>query len=392
MVVGLCPFGDRLSCKGAPMLAYGRRKVLGLGAGLALSACSLPRGAAQQDQILRSIDARAAGDHVILPVTRDLIARMADWPMTGGGPRGGWLSGGGAPRERRIAPGDRLDLVIWDSAETSLLTAGGQRAVPLTGITVAADGRIFMPYLDRVEVAGLTVEAARQRIQTGLAAIAPSAQVQLAATAGRGNSVDLVGGVAQPGSYPLADGPVSVLSMVAQAGGPQPGLRRPLVRLTRGGRSHVTTLARLYAEPGLDAALQPGDKLMLEEDPRSFVALGAAGREQIVPFPEDRPSALTALGAMGGVNDQRADPQAVLVLREYPASAIRDGQDGPAAARVIFVIDMTTADGLFSAGRFVVHPDDVFYVSESPVTALATITQIVGQVFGAGNQARNLTE
>ena len=374
------------------MLAYGRRGFLGLGAGLVLSACSLPRGAAQQDQILGSLQGAAADDYAIHPVTRDLVARIARWPMTGRGPRGGWIAAGAARGAARIAPGDRLDIVIWDSAETSLLTAGGQRAVPLSGITVAPDGRIFIPYLDRVEVAGLTAEAARQQIQTRLAAIAPSAQVQLAATAGRGNSVDLVGGVAQPGSYPLAEGPVSVLSMVAQAGGPLPGLRRPLVRLTRGGRAHVTTLARLYAEPGLDALLQAGDKLMLEEDPRSFVVLGAAGREQIVPFPEDRPSALAALGAMGGVNDQRADPQAVLVLREYPASALGDGQDGPTAARVIFVIDMTTADGLFSAGRFVVQPDDVFYVSESPVTALATITQIVGQVFGAGNQARNLTE
>lgn len=374
------------------MTRFARRGVLALGAGLLASGCSLPRGAAQQQQILTSIEEDTGGDYAVYPVTRDLLPRLAHWPMTGTGPRGGWISGGAARGDRRIAPGDRLDLVIWDNAETSLLTAGGQKAVPLSGVAVAQDGRIFVPYLDRVEVGGLTPEEARLRIQEGLVAIAPSAQVQLSLSSGRGNSVDLVAGVARPGTFDLTDGGMTVLSLIAQAGGPQSGLSRPLVRLTRDGRAYVTTLSRLYAEPGLDTGLRGGDKVMLEDDPRTFVALGAAGREQLVPFPADRPDALQALAGMGGVNDQRADPKAVLVLRDYPARAVGDGRTGPEAQRVIFVIDLTTADGLFSARHFTVNPDDVFYVSESPVTSLATITQIVGQVFGAGNQARNLTE
>lgn len=374
------------------MPLYGRRGVLMLGAGLALSACSLPRGAAQQQQILSSIAQDPEGGYAVYPVTRDLLPRLAQWPVTGSGPAGGWIGAGAGRTERRIAAGDRLDLVIWDNAETSLLTAGGQRAVPLSGVSVSGDGRIFVPYLDRVEVAGLTPEAARLRIQDGLRPIAPSAQVQLSLASGRANSVDLVGGVARPGNYDLTDAGLTVLSLIAQAGGPQGSLARPLVRLTRGGRSYVTTLARLYAEPALDTDLRGGDKLMLEEDPRSFVALGAAGREQLVPFPADRPDALQALAGMGGVNDQRADPKAVLVLRDYPARALGDGRSGPEAARVIFVIDLTTADGLFSARGFTVHPDDVFYVSESPVTSLATVSQIVGQILGVANQANRLSD
>lgn len=374
------------------MTVFGRRGVLAMGAGFLATGCSLPRGAAQQQQILSSITEDVAGDYAIYPVTRDLLPRLDHWPMTGSGPRGGWISAGAARGDRRIAAGDRLDLVVWDNAETSLLTSGGQKAVPLNGVSVSQDGRIFVPYLDRVEVAGLTTEEARLRIQERLTTIAPSAQVQLSLAAGRGNSVDLVGGVSRPGTYDLTDGGLTVLALIAQGGGPLAGMARPLVRLTRDGQSYVTSLSRLYAEPGLDTGLRGGDKVMLEPDPRSFVALGAAGREQLVPFPADRPDALQALAGMGGVNDQRADPQAVLVLRDYPARAVGDGRTGPEAQRVIFVIDLTTADGLFSARRFIVHPDDVFYVSESPVTSLATITQIVGQVFGAGNQARNLTE
>lgn len=368
-----------------------RRHFVALSAVAIVSGCSLPRGAAQGQRILRSAAQDETTPYAVYPVTRDLLPRVQDWPMTGQGPRGGWLSGGGGRSARTIKPGDRLDLVVWDSSETSLLTAAGAKAVPLEQLTVASDGKIFVPYLDRVQVSGMTAEAARQSIQDQLTGIAPSAQVQLALSVGRANSVDVIGGVARPGSFPLGDGALTVLGLIAQAGGVSGGLEQPLVRLVRGSNTYVTTLKRLYENPSLDTVVQGGDQLIIDDESRRFIALGAAGRETILRFPSDRPTALEALAAIGGVNDSRGDPQAVLVLREYPARAVRDGVSGPGAARVIFVIDMTTADGLFSAGRFHINPDDVIYVSESPLNGFRSITQVVGSVFGLGAQIDNIS-
>lgn len=358
----------------------------------ALQGCSLPRGAAQGQQILASAAQDEGGTFAVYAVTRDLLPRVARWPMTGDGPRGPWISAGGGRSAALIKPGDRLELVVWDNSDSSLLTSNGTKAVPLSQIIVAPDGMIFVPYLDRVQVAGKTTEAARQMIQERLIALSPAAQVQLMMAPGPSNSVDIVGGVGRPGSYPLRDGRLTVLGLVAQAGGVLPELDQPVVRLVRGGRTHVTTVKRLYENPGLDTALQGGDQVIVDSDPRRFIALGAAGREQIIRFPTDEPTAIEAVAAVGGVNDLRGDPKAVLILREYGPRAVADGIRGPEAERVIFVIDLTTADGLFSAGRFAINPDDVVYVTESPLNAFRSITQTIGAVFGLGVQAARIND
>jgi polysaccharide export outer membrane protein len=380
------PLGDRM-----PHLT--RRRFAALLGAAALAGCSLPRGSAQGRRILATAGAETgAQGFAVYPVNRELVAAVADWPMTGGGPQGGWIGGGGGRRARTIRAGDKLDLVVWDASETSLLAPSGAKSVPLAQLTVASDGKIFVPYLDRVTVAGMTSEAARQSIQQQLTPIAPSAQVQLSLAVGRGNSVDMVAGVASPGTYPLEDGSLTVLELISLAGGVSASIEHPLVRLVRGGHTYITTLERLYENPGLDTVLQGGDKLIVDRDSRTFIALGAAGREQILRFPNDRPTALEAVAAVGGVNEARADPQAILILREYPRAAMGGGITGPEATRVIFVIDMTTADGLFSAGRFMINPDDVIYVSESPLTAFQSVTGVIGNVFGLGGQVARATE
>lgn len=363
---------------------------MALGAGTLVSACSLPRGAARESEILTSAETDEISGYAIYPVTRAFLPQVEKWPVTGTGPRGGWIAHRAGPSSQMIAPGDIVELVIWDSEENSLLTAPGNKVVELKAMRVAPNGTIFMPYLDRIRISGMTPETARSKIQTEMEVIIPSAQVQLAVRGGKGNSVSLVGGVGSPGTYPLHDRSTTVLNLIADGGGASTGLENPVVRLMRGGKLYVTTLARLYESPQLDTTLVGGDKVIIEEDPRTFVAIGAAGREQLVQFNKDSVSALDAIALIGGISDTRADPKGILILREYPESATRAGVNGPREARTIFVIDMTTADGLFSAKNFQIHPDDVVYASESPLTTFRTISEVIGSLFGISRQASNL--
>jgi polysaccharide biosynthesis/export protein len=90
---------------------------------------------------------------------------------------------------------------------------------------------------------------------------------------------------------------------------------------------------------------------------------------------------------MGGVSDARADPQGILVMREYPAAAVRQDGSGPGKTRMVFAIDLTSADGLFSAGRFQINSGDLVYATESPFTAAQTIFGLVDGGFAVVNQA-----
>ncbi|MEX5728046.1 polysaccharide export outer membrane protein [Rhodovulum iodosum] len=367
-----------------------RRQVLVLGAASLLSACSLPRGAAQENEILGSTKDDALAGYAIYQVSRAFLPQVAEWPTTGKRPMGGWIARQRGPSGQVIAAGDQVNLVVWDSDENSLLTSPEQKVVQMNGMTVSPNGALFVPYVDEVYVAGMTPSAARAKIQAQLEAIIPSAQVQLSLASGPRSSVSVVGGVGRPGTYPIVDRDMTVLSLISQGGGVLPSLRNPLIRLVRGGDLYVTSISRLYDNPGLDTTLRAGDKVIVEEDPRYFLALGAGGSETLIPFPKDDVSALDAMALIGGVADNRADPRGILILREYPASAIRAGMRGPREQRVIFTIDLTTADGLFSAGKFAVNPGDLVYISESPITSVDTISRIVGNFLALGSRASNL--
>lgn len=351
--------------------------------------------------------AGAARSIQVVAVTRETLPVLARWPAIprpdhprpwpqATGPRGA-----SAPV---IAPGDMLSLQIWESDENSLLTAPQQKAVSLENLAVSPAGTIFVPYVGEVEVAGRTPDDARAMLQAQVDAVLAAPQVILMHAPGRLNTVDLVGGVARPGSYPLADRSTTVLSLLAQGGGIAPGLTNPQLRLVRGGQVYGISAARLFAEPLRDLVLRGGDKVIVEADAASFLALGAAGTQTVVAFPKDRVNALEAVTLIGGLEPGRANARGVLVLREYPAVAVRaevppavpaagNGAQvppppgrAPDRPRVVFTLDLTTADGLFSARGFDIAPGDLVLVTESPVTSVRTVFGLLGQLLGITNR------
>jgi polysaccharide export outer membrane protein len=355
---------------------------------LALAGCALPRGAAMQGEILAGAESETR-DFQVVPVSRDTTGMLAHWPappaartMPGDWPANGLRS----PDSAAIASGDVLTVTIFDNEENSLLTTPTQKSTELAKVVVAGDGSVFLPYVGKVGVRGLSPDQARETLQTALATTLPSAQVIVAVEAGRQNTVDLVGGVARAGSYPIPDRSFSVLSLISQGGGVAAGLNNPIVKLVRGGRAYGISVERLFAQPARDVSLRGGDKVIVESDPRAFLALGAAGKQTTIPFPQDQLSALDAVSLIGGINPGRANPKGVLVLREYAPKQVRSDGRGPDRARVVFSIDLTSADGLFSARKFRIHDGDLVLATESPINNARTIFGLIGQVFGLANQ------
>ena len=349
-----------------------------------MTACSvLPRGAAVESEILRQSD-DAESDFAIYPVTRAFLPSVDQWPRVNE-KRLGWIGHSHGANAQVIAPGDTLNIRIWDSSETSLLTGPGQPSTDLTGVRVTPNGMVFIPYVGKVNVSGRTPDSARTAIQRSLEVVVPSAQVQVVMAEGRMNSVDLVGGVRAPGAFPMPDRNYSVLSLIAAGGGVEGGLANPQIKLVRGRSIYATSINRLYENPSLDTRLRGGDKVIIEADERYFLSLGAAGTEALHPFTKDHISAMDAVSIIGGVNDSRGDPQGILILREYPGNAVRTGVRGPRKQRVVFTLDLTDSDGLFSARNFEINSKDVVLVTESPITSTRTVLGLIGSVFGVAN-------
>lgn len=355
---------------------------------LSLAACgTLPRGAAIQSEIIKGVDEPEA-DFAVYPVTKAFLPSLAEWPRTGER-HYSWLPHSHGSNAQIIRPGDTLNVVIWDSADNSLLLTPGQRTANLTGMRVSESGTIFVPYVGKIRVSDRTPDSARQLLQRQIEAVAPGAQVQVSMVEGRTNSVDVVSGVASPGNVVLPDQDFSVLAAISASGGVSASLTNPQVKLIRGHKTYKTSLERLFDNSKLNTRLVGGDKIIVEADKRYFLSLGASGNESQFNFNRDKVSALDALSIIGGVDNSRANPKGVLILREYPSSALRAGQRGPRQERVVFTIDLTTSDGLFSARNFDIHSGDLVLATESPLSSVNVVVGLVGSAFGLINVVSN---
>ncbi|WP_299297665.1 polysaccharide biosynthesis/export family protein [uncultured Tateyamaria sp.] len=353
-----------------------------------VAACTLPRGAAIEGEVIRSADDEDAPFSVVA-VNQASIPQIGTWPATGWAGHYHWFSGTAGPKSNLIRPGDTIDLVIWDNQENSLLTASTQKNVVMPGLVVSPSGSIFVPYIDEVRIGGLSPDRARRRIEEQLEQVVPDAQVQLQFQSGPDNSVDAVGGFNAPGTYPLPNRNFSLLSMISTAGGISPALENPLVRVQRGGRNFEIRADTLYERASANVVLRGGDKIVVEEDERYFVALGATGTETIVPFTQEHINAIEALALLGGINDTRANPKGILILREYSRKDLRSDGTGPIRTQVVFTIDLTSAEDIFAARKFRINPKDLVMATESPIGSVRTVFGLIGSVVGVGNAISN---
>lgn len=369
-----------------------------LGVALLVAACgTMPRGAGLQSEVLQ--ESRAAGksavedalpsDFAVEPITRDKLGLYDGWPARAQGRGYSWPKGQGRAAVT-IAPGDTLTVSVWVSEDNSLITGPGQRVAALPPAVVSPAGQIFLPYAGQVEVGGRSQEKARALIEAAYAAVTPSAQVQLVAQSGRQSSASVVSGVASPGAFPLIDSGTTVLDMLAQAGGVPEAVKNPQLRLQRGDTTYGTALKSVLQDTEMNVPVQGGDRIFVESDARYFLALGAAGSKAQHHFPQERVSALDALSIIGGLAEARANAQGILILRSYDPGDVRADGSGPRHARTIFTIDLTSADGLFSAGEFRIQPGDLVYVTESPLLGTRNVLALIGSVFGLANTAQGL--
>ncbi|MFX0542932.1 polysaccharide biosynthesis/export family protein [Roseovarius sp. S4756] len=268
-----------------------------------------------------------------------------------------------------IRPGDTLGLTIWENVDDGLLAGEAANQTILEEVQVDGSGFIFVPYAGRIRAAGNTPEAIRRIITSKLDEQTPDPQVQVRRLAGDGATVSLVGSVGAQGVYPIERPTRTLSAMLSAAGGIVIPAEVAQITVLRGGQRSKVWFQDLYKHPEFDIALRGGDRILVEQDTRSFTALGATGAQSRVTFETQTLSAIEAIATVGGLQASAADPTGVFILRNEPAeiaNQVLGRNDLVGEQRMVYVLDLTKPNGMFMARDFSVRDQDTLYVTEAP--------------------------
>jgi polysaccharide export outer membrane protein len=350
--------------------------------------CGLPRSGPNKAEIFEG-SVLNGGDAFIVTVNPRVTRATAVTPSFGFGSD---FRNAGVMGSDIISPGDTLALTVFENVnDDPLLGNTGQRVSTLTEIQVDGQGFIFVPYAGRIKAAGQTPEGLRLAITRNLDTQTPDPQISVQRVAGDGSTVTLSGAVGAQGVYPIERPTRTLSAMLASAGGATIDPQAAIVRVTRGGQTGKVWLQDLYANPGLDIALRPGDVVVVEQDTRSYTALGATGAQNRIPFETQTLSAIEAIAVVGGLSSATADPTGVFVFRNEPAeiaNAVLGRTDLQGDQRMVYVLDLTQPTGMFEARDFLIRDGDTVYVTEAPyVQWTKTLSAITGVSGAAGDIA-----
>jgi polysaccharide export outer membrane protein len=332
-----------------------------------LSACGLPQIGPNKRQIFAgSVDKQ--GDAFVIAVNDRVTRATAVVPALGFSET---FNSAAALGSDTINPGDTLGLTIWENVDDGLLAGEAQNATLLEEVQVDGSGFIFVPYAGRIRAAGNSPEAIRRLITEKLQDQTPDPQVEVRRVAGDGATVSLIGSITAQGVYPIERPTRTLSAMLARAGGVtiQPEIAQ--ITVIRDNQRSKVWFQDLYQHPQLDIALRGGDRILVEEDTRSFTALGATGEQARVQFETQNLSALEAIAQVGGLRSITSDPTGVFIFRNEPAEVanqVMGRNDLIGAQRMVYVMDLTEPNGMFVARDFVVRDGDTLYVTEAPFT------------------------
>ncbi|MFJ4397061.1 polysaccharide biosynthesis/export family protein [Pseudomonas sp. NPDC089396] len=277
--------------------------------------------------------------------------------------------------EVRLASGDVLNVLIADTAPE-----GSSLFAPLaTGGTqlksrVDSQGMISLPYVGREFVAGMTLNQVEQMIRRKLKGITTDVQTHVELVGDLSGSVLVAGAVKTPGRFSTLQGPLTLLDAVNQAGGPV--LEPHLVNVTVRTGSQVQQFNYEDVLAGNNMVLRPNSEVVLDRARQRFVAMGAVGEPGLKDLPSQNTSLLDALGSVGGLREQNANPEGVFVFRMA---------NGANSKPTVLRLNMRDPAAVFYARQIAVKPDDTIYVTNAAVYEWQKVISPIVQTMLLGN-------
>ncbi|SFM33954.1 polysaccharide export outer membrane protein [Shimia aestuarii] len=333
-----------------------------------LGACGIPRPGPNNQEILSLQENPTTDTHVVF-VDRRITKAVAVTPVSGFPSS---LTRAQNHSADRIRPGDTLSVSIFENVDDGVLSRGGAGVSSLESLQVDEDGFIFIPYAGRIRAIDNSPERLRTLITSKLSTLTPEPQVLVRRAAGDDATVSVLGdGIASQGVYPLQRSNRRLMEMLANAGGIAATPETTRVIVLRNQTKGEIWFEDIYDNPAYDIALQAGDRVVVERDPRMFTVLGATSKQANVPFEKRELSALEAVAQVGGLDGRTANPTGFFVIREQGpqmTNKVLGRHDLAGNQTVVYVINLTEPAGLPLAQAFDIRDGDTIYVTEAPFT------------------------
>jgi polysaccharide export outer membrane protein len=259
-----------------------------------------------------------------------------------------------------LGPGDKLEVeILGDAASRALATVG-------------PDGRLYYYLLPGVDVWGLTLDEAKERIEFGLREFLTEPRVALQLRSIDSTRVWILGRVANAGIYPMA-APMTLLEAISIAGGTltssESGTTEDLADLSnsfvvRNGERLPVSFDRLLREGDMsqNIYLQPDDFVYFPSSiSRDIYVLGAVRTPKAVPRQHN-----TLIGAIS----EAGGPIKNAYLSQV--AIVRGSLDSPKIA-VLNYNEIITG----KAPNVVLEPRDIVYVPYSPYRFLTKYLDLI---------------
>jgi polysaccharide export outer membrane protein len=160
----------------------------------------------------------------------------------------------GTAPDYRLVPGDKLRIEVYKDAQLS------------QSLQVRPDGKITLPLLGDLHVAGRTPTELRDQITTQLREYVTNPTVTVIVVETVAPTVYVMGEVNKPGSIAMP-GPMNVMEALAMAGGFKDFANTKNIRILRKAGRGVQTIGFNYKDAAKGAAetvmLAPGDTIIV---------------------------------------------------------------------------------------------------------------------------------
>lgn len=255
-------------------------------------------------------------------------------------------------------------------------------------VQVNDEGNITIPYVGKVHVDGLTISEISQRISGSLKHMSSRPAVVVRPVLDETNVVMVYGAVMRTGRIPLTPNQERVVDIIALAGGPKQLSEDTIVQLTRGDRVVQAPLKLVEQTPEQDILLQPGDRLELLQEPRTFTVFGASSRVTEVSFGTPTLSLAEGISRVGGVSDGQGNPTAVYLFRfEDRNIATKLGlqiDPGQESIPVVYHLDLMNAQDYFLAQKFPMKNRDLIYVANAGINSFNKFFNLLSTIISPG--------
>jgi len=376
------------------------RRTLLLGAASVATGCSSLPAAGPTTSEIDAASKPKSGQTVLfalIDLSPGVTSTMEKWgkPSLHGG-----FGNARRPPAQTIGIGDSVQIVIWEAAAGGLFSspvvdrqASGSRSATIPEQIVSNDGMVTVPFAGRIRVAGRSTNQVEDAIVSNLQGKAVEPQALVTVTKNVSNTVTVLGEVTNGARVPLSARGDRILDVIAAAGGIRVPAHEVFVTLVRQDQAIRVPMQAILVQPSENIPVLPGDVVTVARDPQTFTAAGATTQNAVIPFDTIGVSLEEAIGKAGGLNDQRADPQGVFVVRfEDPQRYDQLGFARPAPGStdkipVIYRVNMRDPNAFFLARQFSMRNKDLLFVSNASITELQKLFLVINSLIVPGATA-----